>query len=461
MYILLQLITMLNLKLYIRMKKILLYLATLIVLVTSCTIIKPLPKTATPGWHPINYKTTFPDSVNFAKQFRLNNITVTPSATNLNILYNTLVTAAELGYVHGVTSSIQTQLNAKVSNATHTGDATGSTVLTLATVNSNVGSFTNANITVNAKGLVTAAANGTSGGGSMVYPPAGIAVSTGVAWGSSITDNSAHWNTAYSWGNPSGVYLPIAGNAASATQLYTSRNIFGNSFNGTADISAIIASTYGGTGSGFTKFTGPASTEKTFTLPNASATILTTNAVVTVPQGGTGLATLTTAYGILTAGTTATGNLQTLVTGSAGQILRSGGASATPSWSTATYPATAGTSGYVPTSDGTNLVMTALPVTLSNTATLTNKTLTSPKINEDVVETSTSTELNALHGSGATSTETLATALAALSGGQPLVQLTTTQINALSPVVPVIVIDITLHVLKFWNGSAWKTITTN
>jgi len=52
---------------------------------------------------------------------------------------------------------------AKVSNATHTGDATGATALTLATVNSNVGSFTNANITVNAKGLVTAASTGSGG----------------------------------------------------------------------------------------------------------------------------------------------------------------------------------------------------------------------------------------------------------------------------------------------------------
>lgn len=47
--------------------------------------------------------------------------------------------------------------NAKVSNATHTGDVTGSTVLTLATVNSNIGNFNT--VTVNAKGLVTAATN--------------------------------------------------------------------------------------------------------------------------------------------------------------------------------------------------------------------------------------------------------------------------------------------------------------
>ena len=52
---------------------------------------------------------------------------------------------------------------AKVSNATHTGDVTGSTALTLATVNSNVGTFGNASNsttqTVNAKGLTTAISN--------------------------------------------------------------------------------------------------------------------------------------------------------------------------------------------------------------------------------------------------------------------------------------------------------------
>lgn len=52
-----------------------------------------------------------------------------------------------------------------------TGDVTasgpGSAGATLATVNSNVGSFTNANITVNAKGLITAASNGTGGTGNV------------------------------------------------------------------------------------------------------------------------------------------------------------------------------------------------------------------------------------------------------------------------------------------------------
>jgi len=43
---------------------------------------------------------------------------------------------------------------------THTGDVTGTKALTLTTVNSNVGSFKGADITVNAKGLVTAASKG-------------------------------------------------------------------------------------------------------------------------------------------------------------------------------------------------------------------------------------------------------------------------------------------------------------
>lgn len=58
------------------------------------------------------------------------------------------------------------------------------------------------------------AGSGGSGGGSMIYPGAGIPISTGSAWGTSITDNSSNWNTAYSWGNHAGLYFSLADTSA-------------------------------------------------------------------------------------------------------------------------------------------------------------------------------------------------------------------------------------------------------
>lgn len=49
------------------------------------------------------------------------------------------------------------------------------------------------------------------GGGGMVYPSAGIPLSNGTAWLTSITDNSANWNTAFGWGNHAGLYPLLAG----------------------------------------------------------------------------------------------------------------------------------------------------------------------------------------------------------------------------------------------------------
>jgi hypothetical protein len=40
----------------------------------------------------------------------------------------------------------------------------------------------------------------------MVYPSIGIPLSNGTSWATSITDNSANWNTAYGWGNHAGLY---------------------------------------------------------------------------------------------------------------------------------------------------------------------------------------------------------------------------------------------------------------
>jgi hypothetical protein len=112
---------------------------------------------------------------------------------------------------------------------------------------------------------------------------------------------------------------------------------------------------------------------------------------VSVVDGGTGRSTSTTAYGLIAAGTTATGALQTLAAGATTEILVGGGASALPAWTAAT-----GTGAPVradsATLTGTPTAPTAAAATnttqiastahvfaeRTNTATLTNKTLTSP-----------------------------------------------------------------------------------
>lgn len=167
---------------------------------------------------------------------------------------------------------------------------------------------------------------------------------------------------------PSTINVNTSGSAATLT---TSRNIYGNSFNGSADVTGIIASTFGGTGNGFTAFTGPATTEKIFTLPNASATILTTNAAVTIAQGGTGQTTATAAFDALNPMTTVgdmiyegTGPTATrLPIGTSGQILTvSGGI---PSWQNA--PASGVTSFQTSLSGLTPNTATTGVVTLAGT----------------------------------------------------------------------------------------------
>lgn len=106
--------------------------------------------------------------------------------------------------------------------------------------------------------------------------------------------NIANGQTAYGWGNhasagyitSSGTSAACSGNAATASTLQTARSIYGNSFNGSADLAHVIASTYGGTGNGYTKFTGPTTSEKTFTLPNTSTTIKTNADIVPLFGGG-------------------------------------------------------------------------------------------------------------------------------------------------------------------------------
>jgi hypothetical protein len=84
--------------------------------------------------------------------------------------------------------------------------------------------------------------------------------------------------------------------------------------------------------------TNAATVARTWTMPDKDGTVAMTSDIsgLTVTQGGTGVATLTTAYGLVAAGTTATGAVQTLAAGLTTQMLVGGGAAALPVWTAAT-----------------------------------------------------------------------------------------------------------------------------
>ena len=146
--------------------------------------------------------------------------------------------------------------------------------------------------------------------------------------------------------------------SGSAATLTTARAIYGNNFDGSAALTQIIASTYGGTGNGFTKFSGATTAEKTYSLPDATTTILTTNAAVTIAQGGTGQTTQASAFNALSP-ITLTGDL----------ILGNGANSATR--------LAIGANGYVLTSNGTTASWAAGG---GSGATITNDVATSTNV---------------------------------------------------------------------------------
>lgn len=77
--------------------------------------------------------------------------------------------------------------------------------------------------------------------------------------------------------------------------------------------------------------------------------------IAPVANGGTGRATSTTAYGLIAAGITATGAHQTLTTGTTGQILKSNGSAALPTFQT-------GVPGDVGLGNVSNLASADLPI---------------------------------------------------------------------------------------------------
>ena len=201
------------------------------------------------GWVPQRSKYIFKDSVSLTKDvnvlvplrlqnsFKLGATTITSNGAELNILDGALVNATELNYLVGVTSGVQAQINTKASsnNTTLTGTVTLPATTTIGIISaaelgwldevtSNIQTQLNGKaatghnhsgtyepalgnpgvdgyvLSSTAAGLRSWVAQGGIGGG-MTYPGAGIALSSGSAWLTSITDNSANWNTAYGWGN--------------------------------------------------------------------------------------------------------------------------------------------------------------------------------------------------------------------------------------------------------------------
>jgi len=185
-----------------------------------------------------------------------------------------------------------------IQTSAFTGDATkaaGGTATTLATVNSNVGSFGSATqvatFTVNAKGLTTAAAN-------VTITPAASSITGGQAL-TKVDDTNV---TLTLGGTPATALLQ----AASITVGWTGTLAAGRGGTGVSSLGSItktddtnvtltlggtptgavitstsftlgwtgiLAASRGGTANGFTAFSGPTTSTKTFTLPDASDTI--------------------------------------------------------------------------------------------------------------------------------------------------------------------------------------------
>jgi hypothetical protein len=99
------------------------------------------------------------------------------------------------------------------------------------------------------------------------------------------------------YGSAANTYSKLAKNTTATRYLSntgTTNNPAWAQIDLTNGVTGILTSVNGGTGNGFTKFSGPATSEKTFTLPNANATLLYDGGPLGTPSSGT----LTNATGL-------------------------------------------------------------------------------------------------------------------------------------------------------------------
>jgi hypothetical protein len=240
---------------------------------------------------------------------------------------------SDRGYGSGYTNATAIGYDAKVS---------GSNKIQLGN-----GSITN----VSTQGTLTA--------GTVTYPNAHNNTANQV-----LTINAAgtaSWGTNSSASLSGGVAGAIPYQSAPSTTLFSAAGTAGQILTSGGTGAPLWVSTIpaanGGTGNGFTEFSGPTTNKKTFTLPDASANILTSNAAVTIAQGGTGATSLTANNVLLGNGTSA---LQVVAPGTSGNVLTSNGTtwtSAAPGGITGT-----GTQNYLPKygSGGTSIANSSI-----------------------------------------------------------------------------------------------------
>ncbi|MFZ4569744.1 MAG: beta strand repeat-containing protein [Bacteroidales bacterium] len=217
------------------------------------------------------------------------------------------------------------------------------------------------------------------------YPGAGIPLSTGSAWGTSITNNSANWNTAYGWGNHAGLYTPIAhkttedainglvkvngsGTYSAVTDNSATWNALVSNATHTGDATGATALTVvkingvalSGLATGILKnttSTGVPSIAIASDFPtlnqNTTGTAANVTGVVSLANGGTSANLTASTGGIVYSGASAMAILSGTAT--ANKLLVSG-ANAAPTWSVPTFPNASATSRKMIVSDGTNWV---------------------------------------------------------------------------------------------------------
>lgn len=153
----------------------------------------------------------------------------------------------------------------------------------------------------------------------------------------------------------------------SAPKLTTARTINGTSFDGTGNVTVTAAA---GTLTGTTLASNVVTTSVTTVGALISGSLASGFTPVTVPLGGTGVASLT-AYAPIFGGTTSTGAVQSGTVGTSGQVLTSNGAGALPTFQASnTLPSSV--QGDIFYASGTN-VIAALNKNASGTRVLSNQ----------------------------------------------------------------------------------------